>query len=459
MNKQLLLAIVLISAMIISLAVGVPVKLAKAEDSKTLIVPDDFPTIQDAIGNASAGDTVFVKEGTYAVGGYNGITIDKSISLVGQDSQSTIIEGGGYYYANSVIDITADNVTVSGFTINGNVPTGVDLESGSSNCKITDNIVENNSFVGIITYAPSENNVLSANNITNNGYYGIYLASSDSVISGNIITNNTAIGIIVDSSTNVTINQNVIAYNGFDQQQPNLPPNQLGGLYLRFYGPFSVDDNNITGNFGFGIQLGENCSQATIHDNNIMNNGMGVNLLNFATKTNLGTIRVDGYPLGVGNVVYSNNLIDNSPNALVEHIFPYNVTGVNNGTDVVSWDNGKVGNYWGDYQSKYPNASEVDASGLENTPYVIDQNNIDHFPLANQFDRVSTPTPTSSASASLIPTFAESPTQQPTIEPSPTPNNNQENSTSILIVAALVVAAVFVALLVYFAKRKGRSNG
>ena len=45
------------------------------------------------------------------------------------------------------------------------------------------------------------------------------------------------------------------------------------------------------------------------------------------------------------------------------------------------WDNGTIGNYWSDYQTKYPNANEIDNSGIGNTPYVIDANNIDHYPL------------------------------------------------------------------------------
>jgi hypothetical protein len=47
----------------------------------------------------------------------------------------------------------------------------------------------------------------------------------------------------------------------------------------------------------------------------------------------------------------------------------------------VSWDNGKEGNYWGDYLTKYPNATEIDTSGIGNTPYVVDSNNTDHNPL------------------------------------------------------------------------------
>jgi hypothetical protein len=49
-----------------------------------------------------------------------------------------------------------------------------------------------------------------------------------------------------------------------------------------------------------------------------------------------------------------------------------------------NWDNGTTGNYWSDYQSRYPNATEIDSSGIGNTPYAIDPNNIDNYPLLHQ---------------------------------------------------------------------------
>ncbi|MCW4030174.1 MAG: hypothetical protein NWE92_11080 [Candidatus Bathyarchaeota archaeon] len=45
------------------------------------------------------------------------------------------------------------------------------------------------------------------------------------------------------------------------------------------------------------------------------------------------------------------------------------------------WDNGSIGNYWGDYLTKYSYASEVNNSGLGDVPYILDSNNIDHHPL------------------------------------------------------------------------------
>jgi hypothetical protein len=57
-----------------------------------------------------------------------------------------------------------------------------------------------------------------------------------------------------------------------------------------------------------------------------------------------------------------------------------------------SWDNGTQGNYWSNYLTIYPNATELDSSGTGNTPYVLvdyegssssklDTLNTDYYPL------------------------------------------------------------------------------
>ena len=61
--------------------------------ANTITVPDDYPTIQVAIARANEGDTVYVKNGVYYVGENNLIIIDKTISLIGEDPEKTIISG------------------------------------------------------------------------------------------------------------------------------------------------------------------------------------------------------------------------------------------------------------------------------------------------------------------------------------------------------------------------------
>jgi hypothetical protein len=61
-------------------------------EPKTLVVPDDYQTISSAIGNATAGDTIFVKKGTYEGPINQTIVIDKTLSIVGENAENTIIK-------------------------------------------------------------------------------------------------------------------------------------------------------------------------------------------------------------------------------------------------------------------------------------------------------------------------------------------------------------------------------
>jgi nitrous oxidase accessory protein len=94
---------------------------------QTLTVPDDYPTIQAAITAASEGDTVFVETGTYE----EYVNVTKSLSIRGENVQGTAVIG---------FEVHADNVTISGFTMNAGSYTGVEV-SGFSHCNISDNII------------------------------------------------------------------------------------------------------------------------------------------------------------------------------------------------------------------------------------------------------------------------------------------------------------------------------
>ncbi len=92
---------------------------------------NDSITIQGGINLASDGDTVFVWSGTYYE--YENVVIGKTINLIGEDRNTTIIDGGG---GGDVVYISADWVNMSGFNMRyGEI--GVHLYS-SSNSTVTD---------------------------------------------------------------------------------------------------------------------------------------------------------------------------------------------------------------------------------------------------------------------------------------------------------------------------------
>jgi hypothetical protein len=59
--------------------------------SRTIVVPDDYQTIAAAIGNATDGDTVLVKKGTYEGPINQTLVIDKRLSLIAEGAGNTKI--------------------------------------------------------------------------------------------------------------------------------------------------------------------------------------------------------------------------------------------------------------------------------------------------------------------------------------------------------------------------------
>ena len=76
-----------------------------------------YSTIGAAITAASTGDTIRVYAGTYN----ENVVIHKKISLIGNGSANTTINGGG---SGDVVNITANGVNISGFTITNSGSTG-----------------------------------------------------------------------------------------------------------------------------------------------------------------------------------------------------------------------------------------------------------------------------------------------------------------------------------------------
>jgi len=356
--------------------------------NKTIIVPDDYSDIQTAINNANNGDTVFVRAGTYTYDKQNttlctssplklnyGIMVNKSISLIG-DNKNTVISTSYGFQARAVI-ISADGVTFTGFTVTSNLSSHYGMlydaiysvDIWGSNCTIT-----NNDFHRRVSVYGNKQNI-SYNNFEGADNFGIVATGlNNSIISHNCISNNTFGGITISNSANVTIENNNINGNGVDYYD--------GSYLLDYYGDgisvttgnqnlnlnISIYHNNITGNARFGIQIDEATSNSSIFNNNIADNGVGINLSNLGLR---------GYsPFGNGSEIFYNNIVGNEKNAHVDS------------TNFVSWDNGVVGNYWSDYNG--------------NGSYVIDENNIDHYPLTQKVD-VNSVAPTTPNSSSMEP--------------------------------------------------------
>ncbi|MCD6384067.1 MAG: right-handed parallel beta-helix repeat-containing protein [Thermoplasmata archaeon] len=169
-----------------------PVKDGKA--ARTWIVDQngngDFTSIQTAINFASSGDTIYVWDGTYN----ENIRINKRLSVIGNGTTRTIIDGGG---SGDVVDITADGVKFSGFTVRNSGSSWGDagIEISGSNCEVYFNNITGNTF-GI--HFTGEGGIIANNIIINNSRYGLYSSyGSELYIQYNIfISDNVSISLI-----------------------------------------------------------------------------------------------------------------------------------------------------------------------------------------------------------------------------------------------------------------------
>jgi len=148
-------------------------------------IPSDFTSIQAAIDNASSGDTIVVAPGTYS----ETLSISKSLTIIGEDRDTTIVDGQG---VGDAISIRSDSVTITGLTV---------MSNGTG---IRRNAIAVDHHGGIIVDATK----------LAGSYYALSLAfCSNSIFSNNVIINNT-FGIELINTNNNVFSNNTISGNG-----------------------------------------------------------------------------------------------------------------------------------------------------------------------------------------------------------------------------------------------------
>jgi parallel beta-helix repeat protein len=223
----------------------------------TIYVPDDYTTIQAAVDNASAGGTIIVRDGTYN----ENVDVNKRLTIRSENgSDSTIVTAANSSY--SVFKVTADYVTISGFTVTEATEyldtSGIYLIDADY-CNIYDNKASNNE-AGIYLYN-SSNNTIKNNAVNSNEGTGIVLDMSSKC---NTITNNTAstngvgIGLGRFTSSNIVTDNKLMNNNGD------------GGIYLYSSCDNKLINNNASNN-NYGIYL-IHSSNNTITGNTAFNN-------------------------------------------------------------------------------------------------------------------------------------------------------------------------------------------
>ena len=130
----------------------------------------------------------------------------------------------------------------------------------------------------------------------------------------------------------------------------NISRNDLYGIYISSQSDFNMVQYNYISHNNFGLRV--KGARSNIFNNNIVKNNQEKGFYFCCGSRN--------------NVVFNNSIINNSLNA-DDHY--------NN-----QWYNIKYGNYWGDYEEKYPLSVDVNNDGFWDTPYLVYGDTNDLFP-------------------------------------------------------------------------------
>lgn len=283
----------------------IPIGVSTVTTSGDIITVDDdggadYTRIQDAIDNATDGDTIYVYGGIY----HENVVVDKSIELVAEDRNETTVHASGI---GDIIFVSSSNVSINGFTLThsgyDNDDAGIEIDLYSSN-----NTISNNMFIYCtqgIDMSHSSNNIIEDNAFNNidGDAISMFAHCNNNVVSGNIIGPNVVDGIVLFKSTGNTFSKNIIEHINDEGISLVTSDNNLisdNFISSSWHTGLGIEgsDNVIIGNilfsnFDFGIYINDCHSESrnnTISRNIIRLNHVGVylgdNLENSITSNN-----------------------------------------------------------------------------------------------------------------------------------------------------------------------------
>jgi nitrous oxidase accessory protein len=313
--------------------------------------------IQALIDNASAGDNIYIPAGIY----YENIIINKSISLVGEDKNTTIIDGGGIGHVVEICNLLW--VNISGFTIQNSRQDyyGINAQQWPyffHHCIISDNkIIKNSRGIDL----QGCYNIIEKNIISNNYGSGIELNvwSYGNIIDGNTIESNAGDGISLVGSRANKITGNTIesnnkglrlakgAYSEAKNNEifGNIISNNVDGIEQN-KGYNTIAYNIITLNKKYGIHLVSSVSD--IENNYISNNNFGIYIE--TSKCTITNNTIDNNKLGIylkdGNsFIQKNNFVNNTIHAGFKNYLDFSIR---NSPHIKYMKNNWEQNYWGE---------------------------------------------------------------------------------------------------------------
>jgi parallel beta-helix repeat protein len=383
-----------------------------------------YLTIQSAINAPETldGHEITVKSGIYR----EHIMVNKSLSLIGENRTTTIIDGGR---AGSVVAVVAENVSLIGFTIrnsgsnyppygndcgllldhsvSGNISFNIFVDNRigvylffSEQNHLEDNLAYSNIESGIWLWH-SGRNTLRRNTLFNNTYgFGVFGNSFEKFNNSIDMTNNVegkpiryvvggANEIFDGESTgtlylincvNITVRNLNLTGNGHGVFYYNVTQSRIQNLTAsgNNYGVdlLSSHNNTVSNNYcennWVGIRL-ESSNNNTVKNNTLVAGEKGISLYEAdSNRVEGNTIRNTAFGIRLStshsNRIYRNNFVQNIAQADL----------VNSNQNV--WDDGHEGNFWSDN-----NVADGDRDGIVDEEYIVSAVDRDRFPMSGLY--------------------------------------------------------------------------
>ncbi|NOQ53012.1 MAG: hypothetical protein GQ558_00235, partial [Thermoplasmata archaeon] len=229
---------------------------AGAEDVEgaTITVPDDHPTIQEAIDNAIDYDTLFIKDGLYI----ESVIVYRPLTLIGESRAGTVIESNDPF----AVLIVANRASLSSVTVQG-TSVGAGLILQASNCVIEDVTVRDCLWGLWINRA--YHNVVRNVQCLNNSWQGVLVEEADETLLQDVTCKDNNEGINIRAAVDTTL------------EDCTMTENRLHGLLVqRLAGFYETEDvtvlncviSNNSGNGGdFSNTDGVTVEGCVIEDN------------------------------------------------------------------------------------------------------------------------------------------------------------------------------------------------
>jgi parallel beta-helix repeat protein len=323
----------------------------------------------------------------------NGILLWSSSNNTVSGNNATANSWNGIFlWSHSDENTLSGNYITANGALGGATTGGILLMATCFSNTITGNKVYASKVGAIKLYDLSSYNIISGNNISGGNDLLEVWNCPDNLVVGNTVSQGNWNNILVAHTRNVTVIGNTCTESGIHN---TMWPEGSYGISIENCWNITVRENNATANRGSGVYFSNTTDSTVIGNNLIGNYYSGIEFYEpFVHNNRVTSNRIENNTAGLrfvgaqNNIIYHNDFVNNSVQVSIDSASTGN-----------TWNDAypSGGNYWSDHigvdEKSGPYQNVTGSDGIIDTPYIIDSNNRDSYPLMSPYQYWSNPIP------------------------------------------------------------------